>query len=206
MYQYQQGANGAWTDIPGSGALTTSHLVSDLTNNQQYAFRVRAVNRAGEGAASPPVTATPAKAGAAPGKPANFSAAQTGVLQVGLTWDKASQPRTVTGYQFTQNGGSSWTNIDRSDSSTASHTVSGLTERDTYTFAVRAINSSGVRTSDLISVTIVKKPNPPTGLSATAGDTQATVDWSQTVKTGAPIDKHQLLQVPPDQVDRRRRR
>ena len=196
MYQYQQGANGAWTDIPGSGALTTSHLVSDLTNNQQYAFRVRAVNRAGEGAASPPVTATPAKAGAAPGKPANFSAAQTGVLQVGLTWDKASQPRTVTGYQFTQNGGSSWTNIDRSDSSTASHTVSGLTERDTYTFAVRAINSSGVRTSDFISVTIVKKPNPPTGLSATAGDTQATVDWSQTVKTGAPIDKHQLLQVP----------
>ncbi len=196
MYQYQQGANGAWTDIPGSGALTTSHLVSDLTNNQQYAFRVRAVNRAGEGAASPPVTATPAKAGAAPGKPANFSAAQTGVLQVGLTWDKASQPRTVTGYQFTQNGDSSWTNIDRSDSSTASHTVSGLTERDTYTFAVRAINSSGVRTSDFISVTIVKKPNPPTGLSATVGDTQATVDWSQTVKTGAPIDKHQLLQVP----------
>ena len=115
---------------------------------------------------------------------------------MGLTWDKASQPRTVTGYQFTQNGGSSWTNIDRSDSSTASHTVSGLTERDTYTFAVRAINSSGVRTSDFISVTIVKKPNPPTGLSATAGDTQATVDWSQTVKTGAPIDKHQLLQVP----------
>ena len=198
MYQYQQAANGAWTAIPGSGALTTSHLVSGLTNNQQYAFRIRAVNRAGEGAASPPVTATPAKAGAAPGKPANFSAAQTGVLQVGLTWDKASQPRTVTGYQFTQNGGSTWTNIDRSDSNTVSHTVSGLTEGDTYNFAVRAFNSEGVRASDSISVTIVAKPKRPTGVSATGGDTQATVQLGvpSDENDPPPIDKYQLLQIP----------
>ena len=201
MYQYQQAANGAWTDIPGSGALTTSHLVSDLTNGTEYTFRVRAVNAAGEGAESQSETATPRRAGSRPARPDNFAPAQTGVHQVELTWDAASQPRVVTGYQFTQNGGSSWTNIDRSDSSTVSHTVSGLTERDTYTFAVRAINSSGVRTSDSISVTIVAKPSQPVGLGATAGDTQATVDWNQIVDTSddtndAPIDKHQLLQVP----------
>ncbi len=195
MYQYQQGANGAWTDIPGSGALTTSHLVSGLTNGTEYTFRVRAVNAAGEGAESQSETATPRRAGSRPARPDNFAPAQTGVHQVELTWDAASQPRVVTGYQFTQNGGSSWTNIDRSDSSTVSHTVSGLTERDTYTFAVRAINSSGVRTSDSISVTIVAKPSQPVGLGATAGDTQATVDWNQIVDTSddtndAPIDKY----------------
>ena len=195
MYQYQQGANGAWTDIPGSGALTTSHLVSGLTNGTEYTFRVRAVNAAGEGAEFQSETATPRRAGSRPARPDNFAPAQTGVHQVELTWDAASQPRVVTGYQFTQNGGSSWTNIDRSDSSTVSHTVSGLTERDTYTFAVRAINSSGVRTSDSISVTIVAKPSQPVGLGATAGDTQATVDWNQIVDTSddtndAPIDKY----------------
>ena len=198
MYQYQQAANGAWTDIPGSGALTTSHLVSGLTNGTEYIFRVRAVNAAGEGAASLPETATPAKAGTAPGKPANFAAAQTGVGQVGLTWDAASQPRIVTGYQFIQNGGSSWTNIDRSDSNTASHTVSQLDLGATYTFAVRALNSGTLPglSSSFRNVTIVGEPGRPTGVSATAGDTQATVRWRvPSVIKDHPIDKHQLLQI-----------
>ena len=198
MYQYQQAANGAWTDIPGSGALTTSHLVSGLTNGTEYTFRVRAVNAAGEGAESQSETATPRRAGSRPARPDNFAPAQTGVHQVGLTWDAASQPRIVTGYQFTQNGGSSWTNIDRSDSNTASHTVSQLDLGATYTFAVRALNSGTLPglSSSFRNVTIVGEPGRPTGVSATAGDTQATVRWRvPSVIKDHPIDKHQLLQI-----------
>ena len=207
MYQYQQAANGAWTDIPGSGSLTTSHLVSGLTNNQQYAFRVRAVNRAGEGAASPPVTATPAGTGSAPDIPANFAAAQIGVSEVRLSWDAVSDPLTVTGYQYQQNGewrDIPWEEVSGRDSDTFSYTVSGLSGPDpvtgpvTYTFAVRAVNSSGSSDpTDPIDVTIVAKPRQPTGLSATAGDTQATVDWDlSAVDPARPISKFQLLQIP----------
>ena len=64
-YQFRQ-AQGAtvpdsttWTDITGSGATTTSHTVSGLTNDTQYAFQLRAVNTTGDGATSTTVTATP---------------------------------------------------------------------------------------------------------------------------------------------------
>ena len=204
-FQFRQTEDGDWNDIDGSVATTT--LVTDLNNGTQYTFRVRAVNPAGEGAASDAVTLTPAGTGSAPGIPANFAAAQTGVDQVELTWDKAPQPRTVTGYQFIQDNISSdddvpaWTPISDSDSNTVSYTVSDLREPDpdpnTYTFAVRAINSYGVRASRSISVTIVAKPKRPTGVSATGGDTQATVQWRvPSVIKDHPIDEHQLLQIP----------
>ena len=38
---------GAWTDIAGSGAATTSHTVTGLRNGTGYRFRIRAVNALG---------------------------------------------------------------------------------------------------------------------------------------------------------------
>ncbi len=191
---------GEWADIPGSGAATTSHIARGLVNNVKHTFRVRAVNAAGAGAASNSATATPEAATGAPDKPENFSAKQTGFGQVELKWSAASSPLTVTGYQYSNDDGTNWSDISGSDSGTVSHTVTGLTDKDTYTFALRAVNNSSAGQSgpsNSADVTIVAKPVPPTGLRATPGDTQATVNWNvQSNVEHQPTDKYQLLQVP----------
>ena len=202
-FQYQQKTGeddfgDDWTDVTGSTWATTSHIVTGLTNDTPYTFRVRAVNVTIASAASDTVTSTPSAAGSRPARPTNFNAARTGVGQVGLTWDTALARLTVTGYQYTADGGSTWNNISGSDSGTVSYTVSGLTV-GTRTFAVRALNSGTLpgRSSVSRNVTIIDVPNMPTGLGTTSGDTQATFHWNVTVETtDRPIDEHQLLHLP----------
>ncbi len=74
-WQYRRkaggGAWGDWKDIGGSGAITTSHKLTGLTNGTAYQFEVRAVNGAGNGAGpDAPVSATPADATLPPAPPA----------------------------------------------------------------------------------------------------------------------------------------
>ena len=69
-WEYRQrpagGGWGTWTAIADSGVRTTTHTVSDLTEDAHYDFQVRAVNTAGPGRASAPVAAA---AGLAPPPP-----------------------------------------------------------------------------------------------------------------------------------------
>ncbi len=67
-YEYRMRWTGVgwqdWVAIPNSGATTTSHAVTGLTNGTEYRFKVRAVNAGGAGRAAPSahpwyVSATP---------------------------------------------------------------------------------------------------------------------------------------------------
>ena len=110
-YQYRQSSNGGtswspdWTDIPGSGAGTTGHTVTGLTNGTTYTFQVRAVNAGGDGAASASAQARPV---APPAAPTNIAPAG-GNAQVALSWSNPNNA-TITKYQYRQssNGGTSW--------------------------------------------------------------------------------------------------
>ena len=68
-YEYQQtttgSCSGGWTQMTGSDASTTQHVVKSLTNGNAYTFCVRAYSE-GNGAASTKATATPQPAPAAP--------------------------------------------------------------------------------------------------------------------------------------------
>ena len=195
-YEYQQKTGGDfgddWTSIPGSRSGTTFHIVTGLTNDTSYTFRVRAVNAAGGSDASVEKPATPGEASSAPGAPEGFAARQTGVGQVELTWEASSNPLNVTGYEFRQNNGS-WTTISGSDSGTVSHSFTGLTQGVTYTFRVRAKNNAGnSASSDSQFVTVVAEPSAPTELAAAVGDTQVRLTWKD--PGNASITKYQILQ------------
>ena len=196
---YVFGTSGEWSDIPGGGAGTPSHIARGLLNDVEYKyiFQVRAVNAAGAGAASDSVDKTPKAATAVPDAPDNLFAKQTGVGQVKLEWgwDDSFDPLTVTGFEYSQDNGVNWTNIDGSDSGTNSHTVTGLTAGDTYTFAVRAINSAGEGPA---SVTPEVQLGAPTGFTADAGDTQVTLQWDD--PEDESIDEYQVLRINPSKL------
>ena len=81
--------------------------------------------------------------------------------------------RRLSGFQYRQKAGGgygSWIDIRNSDANTKRHVVSGLTNGTTYTFEVRAVNSSGggLASNELSAVPSIP-PGAPTGLTADGG-------------------------------------
>ena len=157
------GAFGNWSAIANSGAGTTSHDVTGLTNGTAYTFELRAENATGDGAAS--------SAGATPlfAAPTDFDA-EPGDTQVTLTWDDPDDT-TITGYQLSTDDGA-WTAIAGSSASTTEHTVTGLTNGTAYAFKLRAVN--GAESEERTATPLFAAP---TDFDAEPGDTQVTLTW-----------------------------
>ncbi|MDE2803409.1 MAG: fibronectin type III domain-containing protein, partial [Chloroflexota bacterium] len=186
------GAWGAWADIAGSDASTTSHTVSSLTNGTAHTFAIRAVNPAGNSPPAGPVSATPV---APPAKPAGFSAT-AGNTQITLSWNDPANA-SITRYQVnrqTDGAWGTWTDISGSGATTTSHTVRSLANGTSYTFAVRAVNAGGNSPpSDSASATpVAMKPAKPTGLAAKVGNAQITLSWD--ASDDSSISKYQYNQ------------
>jgi len=173
-YQYSQDG-GEWKGISSSGTLTTC-TVTGLTNGTTYTFEVRAVNSAGkEGISSGAQPVTPALM-MVPSKPDNFTAT-SGNGQVTLRWTTPNDNGSpITGYIYSIDGGTTWTDIPSSGALTVTYTVTELVNGTDYTFEVRAVSAAGegVGSSD------TAKPAP---LGAYAGGIIAVTD--QTTVTGS---------------------
>ena len=89
-----------------------------------------------------------------PSAPATLGAV-IGDRQVTLTWATGPSILPITKYRFQEDGsGQGWQDIPGSDASTTSHTVAGLTNGQTHTFRVRAVNEVGAGpASDSVSAT-----------------------------------------------------
>ena len=182
--KYQVSTDGAanFSDIVASGATTTGHIVTDLTNGTAYTLAVRAVNASGNGAVSI-IAATP---NPVPTAPTNLSATP-GDGQVTLSWNDPSNT-SISKYQVSSDGGANFADIPASGASTTTHTVTSLTNGTDYTLAVRAVNASG--NSDVSTVTVTMVPAAPAGLSATPGDGQVALSWTDPGNTS--ISKYQV--------------
>lgn len=123
----------------------TSESVTNLTNGTAYTFKVAATNGVGTGnqsAASNSVT--PATV---PGAPTGVSATASGTTNAAtVTWTAPSSNggSAITGYVVTPYRNGTIAQTPQTFSSTAtSESVTGLTQFDSYTFKVAAINAAG---------------------------------------------------------------
>ena len=205
----------AWAAIPNSGAGTTSHTVTGLTNGTAYRFQVRAVNANGDGAASPatnpvtPAAASQSRTGSGgaeeqteedpaetPPSPSRPSVAADGG-QVTLTWSSRGDGGSrITRWQYawkTDGDYGPWTNIPGSGANTASFTVTGLTNGRTYRFRVRAVNAVGPGSPSAESAPAMPGDAPfaASKPAATAGYEQVTLAWASGGDGGIPIAKWQ---------------
>ena len=195
-YQVRQDG-GAWEEISGSTASTTSHTVTGLENGRSYSFDIRAVNPSGDGAVSNRESVTPA---GLPLAPTGFSATG-GSTVVNLRWAAADDNGSpITMYQYQQDDGD-WTDIADSapgGANAASFTVEGLTDGTVYTFKLRAVNGVG-EGADSVEATATPQSNArPVAvgdLATTTADRAVVIDVLGNDRDPDPGDTIRLVSV-----------
>ncbi len=157
---------------------TNSYTNSGLTNGSTYYYVVSAFNSAGQSANSVQASATPAAPVTPPTVPTGLQAT-AGNMQVSLVWVASAGATSYHVKRATTNGGP-YTQV--AAPTTTSDTDSGLTNGTNYFYVVSALNSAGESAnSSQVSATPVAPATPPaapTGLQATAGNTQVSLVWS----------------------------
>ncbi|MGO8670964.1 MAG: choice-of-anchor tandem repeat GloVer-containing protein, partial [Capsulimonadaceae bacterium] len=179
---YRGTASGAeGSTATATGITTTSYTNTGLTNGVTYFYKVAAVNGGGTSAQSSEASATPEPP--IPAAPTGLTAA-AGNAQVALSWTASAGATAYNIYRGTASGaeGSSAT---ATGITTTSYTDTGLTNGVTYFYKVAAVNGGGTsaQSSETSTMPALQAPAAPTGLSATAGNSQVALSW--TASTGA---------------------
>ena len=135
-YEYRLGS-GAWKSI---GSTDTSFTITNLQNGTQYSVRVRAVNTAGNSSVSNQVRATPA---AVPSEPTQFSA-EGGDSKIILMWQPPTDTggSAITGYEFSINAGTAWSNAGNTAGSLSVSSASVTTRSEFYDSGTVSVVSS----------------------------------------------------------------
>jgi titin len=180
--QYSSDGGTSWSDFSDETSSVTSATVTGLVNTTAYVFRVAAVNAAGTSAfseSSSSITPT-----GPPHAPTGLSGT-AGNGQVSLTWTApvSNGGSALTDYevQFSSDGGINWSTFTDGTSTATAATVTGLANGTQYLFRVAGINAVGTGTFSDPSdgVTPVTTPEPPTGVSGIAGNTEVVLSWSE---------------------------
>ena len=185
VYEYRYAAGGSVPEetLWQSAGLDLEQTVVDLTNGEQYAFEVRALNRVGAGEPRGAV-ATPV---GAPGAPASL-AATPGDGEVVLAWsapeDDGGAPVTVYEYRYAAGSSVPEETLWQSAGLDLERTVVDFTNGQQYAFEVRALNRVGAGEALEALATPVGAPGAPASLTATAGEGEVALAWSPPVDDG----------------------
>ena len=198
-YQVRRSTDGGtnwspdWTDTGTNPATATSVTVTGLTNGTAYTFEVRAVNTAGDGAASASVTVTPADV--VPGQPAQPTAEAAGDGGILIRW-RAPENRGsgITQYSLERQlaGGSSWVQVARANAGDREFLHQNRTVQvgTAYEYRVIAYNGAGAGTpsaaSDPVTAVAASVTVSETALAVPEGSS-ATYSIGLTVKPGGEV-------------------
>jgi fibronectin type 3 domain-containing protein len=168
-------SGGPYTTV-ASGVTATSFSNTGLSAQTTYHYVVSAVNGSGESANSAQASAT-TQAQAVPGVPSSLSATATSTTQINLNWTASSGAASYNIKRSNTSGGPYTTIATGVTATTYSNT--GLTPQTTYHYVVSAVNAGGESANSAqASATTLSVPAVPTGLTATAGDSQVLLSWT----------------------------
>ena len=186
------------TPLTTVNAPATTFIDGTATPGTTYFYTVKAISTLASSDASNEATATVPVI--PPGPPTGLTAT-AGVAQITLNWTAPTNTGNspLTGYQIfrgTTAGGESPTAIGSVNATTTTFTDPGTTTPGTaYFYTVKALNQLPSIASNEATATVpVMPPGPPTGLTATAGVTQITLNWTAPTNTGnSPLTGYQIF-------------
>ena len=171
------GLTTAYGSTAGNDSLVTSHSVtlSNLATSATYHYRVRSRSLDGRETISGDYTFSRGACTytALPQVPTGISATP-GNAQATISWT-AGAGGTSSLIRYGTATGLYGTTLDPA---TSPQSITGLTNGQTIYYQVGAKNTAGITWSAEYTVAAIGPPQAPTGISATAGNGQATISWT----------------------------
>jgi len=190
-YQYSTDNGSTWrtasaTTSPLTITTASSDGVTALNNGTAYTVLVRAVNAQGAGTASSSVSGTPRTNPDAPGSVVVSSGDAT--ISVAFVANANDGGSSVTGYEYSTDGGATWRLRDPGTSMTSSPItitklssdgLTALTNGTAYDVLIRAVNTSGPGEESATQTAIpASAPSAPAITSITPGDRKLSIAFS----------------------------
>jgi len=151
------------TLIDTEDADTTSYSDTDLTVSTAYEYYVRATNDAGDSLASGTVTVVTTAGGSVPTAPSGLTATASSSSRISLTWNDNSSNET--GFKIYRGD----TLVRTAAVNATSYTDTGLSSNTSYSYYVKATNSSGnSNASNTASATTKRSSGGSSGGSGSA--------------------------------------
>ena len=156
-WSLESGALPTGLNLLGNGTISGTPTTANTFN-----FTVKATNTAGNDTKALTIVIAPEGTLTVPNAVATFSVTP-GDTQVVLTWTVPSNNggSAITGYEVTMDN---WTNKVTKTASELTHTYTGLTNGQSYTFKVRALNAQGSGTESTQTATPSGTPPTVTGV------------------------------------------